>query len=215
MTAWVRSLLNGDGTGTVGWWSEITSYEVQKRLFDVVGGILLLLPSLPVMFCIAVFIKAVSRGPVVFAQKRVGLAGNLFVAYKFRSMHECAGGSLDQIAEDDDRIIWGGWVWRSPRRAALGQLVIVVGGDMSLVGPGPRPDEVDRVWSRVDRSYLDRRLVRPGITGPAQLVGRSHTPEEKRVTIALEREYLKNWSVWRDFKILVQTVPVVLLRKGV
>lgn len=210
MAEWVRKAVLSSGA-----WPNWSSYEVQKRLFDLVFGSLLLLLSLPVMLCIAGFIGVVSRRPIIFTQKRIGLAGAVFVVYKFRSMHEAAGGPFDQIVEDDERIITGGKFLRSTHLDELPQLWNVLTGEMSLVGPRPRVVEVDREWSMLDRSYLERRLVRPGITGPAQLGGRSHTQEEKRKTVRLEREYIRNWSVWLDFVILLLTIPAVLFRKGV
>ena len=197
-------------------WRNMASYHIQKRLFDLVFGSLLALLALPVMLCIAFYIKCVSKGPVIFKQSRVGRGGNAFVAYKFRSMHVEAKGSLDEIAADDERIIPGGKFLRSTHLDELPQLWnVLVKADMSLVGPRPRPEEVDREWLKIDHSYLERQLVKPGITGPAQLDGRALTPEDKKKTVALENGYVSNWSIWRDFAILFLTVPRVLSRRGI
>ncbi|MHB1163154.1 MAG: sugar transferase [Minisyncoccota bacterium] len=194
----------------------MASYNIQKRLFDLVFGSLLALLALPVVLCIVFYIKCVSRGPVIFKQSRVGRGGSVFIAYKFRSMHVEAEGPLDEIVEGDERIIPGGRFLRSMHLDELPQLWnVLVKADMSLVGPRPRPEEIDHEWLKIDHCYLERRLVKPGITGPAQLGGRALTPEDKKKTVALENGYVSNWNIWRDFAILFLTVPRVLSRRGV
>lgn len=179
------------------------SYDAQKRLFDLVFGTLLSIPALPVVLCAAAFIKCVSKGPVVFKQKRIGHEGKEITVFKLRTMKE---GAEEKIP--------GGSFLRSTHFDELLQLWNVFRGDMHLVGPRPRPEEIDQKWSQVDPKYLERRLVKPGITGPAQLTGRSVTPEEMRMASALERKYIREWKLKEDFKFLFLTTFEVFLAKG-
>ena len=195
--------------------TKVPTYELKKRMLDLVFCCLLILLTFPIALVISAYIKLVSDGPAIFRQVRIGRKGVPFIAHKFRSMHEDAEGSLDTIFDDDERIIPGGRFLRATHLDELPQLWNVLRGEMSLVGPRPRPPEVDHEWICVDHMYLNRRLVRPGITGPAQLSGRSVSREEKREAILLEHDYVHNWSPWRDIAILAMTVPEVLSRKGV
>jgi len=111
---------------------------------------------------------------------------------------------------DKERIIPGGEFIRSIHLDELPQLWNVLSGDMSLVGPRPRLEETDNEWSLIIPDYLKRRLVKPGITGPAQLIGRSSTLEKKNHVAMLEKNYIENWIIRQDFTILVRTIPVVL-----
>lgn len=210
MTELIRRALLQGGVVTLHeeWWR-----MSQKRAFDLFFGSLLLLLALPVMLCIAIWIKTVSRGPIFFKQERVG-HGIIFTVYKFRSMHWGAGGPLDEIEANDKRIITGGELLRRTHIDELAQLFNVLMGDMSLVGPRPRVPEIDEQWVRDVPNYLDRYKMKTGLTGEAQLYGRSKTLTEKMEALTLDLAYISNWSLWRDFVILFKTAPKVLYGRG-
>jgi exopolysaccharide biosynthesis polyprenyl glycosylphosphotransferase len=191
-----------------------------KRAIDVVGASVLLLISSPVWLAVAIAVKVDSSGPVFFRQKRIGRGGRPFELMKFRSMVADAEAQRDALLarsrqaqwldlEDDPRITRVGRLLRHTSLDELPQLLSVLRGDMSLVGPRPLIAEEDKNvngWAR-------RRLnITPGITGVWQVMGRAHIPFEQM--IMLDYMYVANWSLWRDIKLIVQTVPVVLTRRG-
>jgi undecaprenyl phosphate N,N'-diacetylbacillosamine 1-phosphate transferase len=186
-----------------------------KRLVDLlVSGFFIVLLS-PVFLAIALIIKATSPGPVLFRQRRMGRDGKPFAICKFRSMITNApdlrnpDGSA-YTGEDDPRVTKIGRFLRKTSLDELPQLCNVFKGDMSLVGP--RPDQVDQIryYTAEEKRKL---LVKPGITGLAQINGRNNIPwaERKRFDI----EYVDRQSFLFDVGILFKTVPYVLLRKGV
>ena len=193
-----------------------------KRVFDVVVSlILLMIISLP-MLAIAVLIKLDSPGSILYKQTRVGLNGEHFKIWKFRTMVENAselqkqleaqnniqGGILFKI-KDDPRITRVGKYLRYYSLDELPQLFNVLRGEMSLVGPRPLPL---RDVANFSESHFFRQEVLPGITGLWQVSGRSDTGSEG--VFNLDFEYIKNWSLTLDFKILLQTVQVVFGAKG-
>ncbi len=199
----------------------VRSSELLKRIMDVTvaGAGLLLLGPLFVILTIAV--KLDSRGPVFFKQPRIGQRGDRFWMLKFRSMvrdaearkaellqHNEAQGGLFKITEDP-RITHVGKLLRRTSLDELPQLINVLRGDMSLVGPRPLvPDEDALIegWQR-------RRLaVKPGMTGLWQIFGSSRIPMHEMVKI--DYIYGANWSLWLDLRILLRTVPYVLSRRG-
>ena len=192
-----------------------------KRLLDVaVSGSALAMLS-PLLLLTAVLVKLTSPGPVLFVQRRVGLNGRVFDLYKFRSMTDGAEGKLAELAADnevsgpvfkmrrDPRITTVGRWLRRFSLDELPQLWNVLRGDMSLVGPRPPiPDEVRRYerWQR-------RRLsMKPGLTCLWQVGGRSQVGFEE--WMRLDLAYIDNWSLGLDIKILLRTVPAVLLARG-
>jgi exopolysaccharide biosynthesis polyprenyl glycosylphosphotransferase len=191
-----------------------------KRALDVSGSAAGLVVLAPLFAIFALAIKLTSPGPVFFRQKRVGRAGRKFDMLKFRTMYDGADRAkpdlLHQNEADgffkmrrDPRVTPVGRPLRSCSLDELPQLVNVLRGEMSLVGPRPLVDEEDaRIegWSR-------RRLeVTPGMTGAWQVLGSSRVPMRDMVTI--DYLYRVNWSLWLDVKILLRTVPHVLLRRG-
>ncbi len=201
MTDGIHVSLNGNRTAEATR-QGLLSYDAQKRLFDLVFGALLTIPALPVVLCAAAHIKCVSKGPVFYKQKRIGLGGKEITVLKLRTMKV---GTEEKIP--------GGDFLRSTHFDELPQLWNVFRGDMHLVGPRPRLEKIDHDWFLADGEYGERRRVKPGITGPA-FSERSGTPEEMRKIASLEREYIRNWSIGRDLKILFLTIPEVLLAKG-
>ncbi len=205
-----------------------TAPQVLKRLTDIAGAAAILLVASPVMLLAAILIKLDSKGPVFFVQERVGLNGRTFRMLKFRSMRSDADDSvhreylrqLIQKAEaatgddeegpavfkltDDPRITRVGKIIRKTSIDELPQLINVLRGEMSLVGPRPAiPYEVGeyKEW------HLRRLHIRPGITGLWQVSGRSLLSFDQMV--ALDIAYIENWSLWLDLKILFRTLPVV------
>jgi len=193
-----------------------------KRALDIILGLALLVVASPAMLVIAILIKATSRGPVIFAQRRVGLYGRPFTMYKFRSMIQDAEERLDEVRDlneadgpafkiaTDPRVTPVGRWLRRYSLDELPQLWNVLRGDMSLVGPRPPlPREVENYqrWQR-------RRLsMRPGITCIWQVSRTRHTSFEKWMEYDLH--YIDNWSLWLDLKIILRTIPAVLMGRGV
>ena len=202
-----------------------------KRAIDIVGSLLALFLLSPLFVAISLAIKLTSKGPILFRQKRVGQYGRKFMFFKFRSMyfesastiHEeyvkqliagsAAAGSGEQCAfklTDDPRVTSVGKLLRRTSLDELPQFINVLRGEMSLVGPRPPiPYEFDcyRTWHK--RRVL---AVKPGITGPWQVGGRSRVKFDDMVRLDLQ--YAKSWSVWEDLKILWKTPRAVVSGDG-
>ena len=182
-----------------------------KSIIDFLIAMLGLLFLSPFFIVIALLIKLDSPGSVFFVQERVGLKGKIFNFIKFRTMVEGARnmGLGLEVAQDDDRITNIGRWLRHWSLDELPQLINVLRGDMSLVGPRPStPEQVARYTT-----HQRRRLeVRPGLTGWAQINGRNLIPWPER--IKLDIWYVDHWSLLLDIKILLKTIPVIVWRKG-
>jgi Undecaprenyl-phosphate glucose phosphotransferase len=181
--------------------------RVLKRVFDVVVGGAALLALAPLMLAIAAAVRLTSRGPVLFRQERMGLDGRRFRMLKFRSMvpdAEAGTGPRWAVPDDPRRTGFGAFLRRSSLDE-LPQLVNVLRGEMSLVGPRPeRPSFVEEFRRRVPR-YMLRHKVKAGITGWAQINGwRGNTSIEKRIEYDLY--YIERWSMGFDVRILLQTL---------
>jgi exopolysaccharide biosynthesis polyprenyl glycosylphosphotransferase len=202
-------------------WDVSRSAMLIKRVFDVaVAGFfaLVLLPLLPL---VAIAIKLDSRGPVFFRQRRAGLNGEPFSVWKLRTMSEDAEEKLGELVDldaldepmfklrDDPRITRVGGVLRRLSIDELPQLVNVLRGDMSLVGPRP---EVMEVVERYRPEHRVRFAVRPGMTGPMQVFGRGALSFSERM--AVELDYIDNLSLSRDLRIIGQTIPAILRGTG-
>lgn len=213
--------------------------ERSRRAVNVMAAGVLLLLALPLMALVALSVKVSSKGPVFFAQTRVGLdrrnggstaegdrrqkdyGGKLFRLYKFRTMqhrasHEAdAQGSQVWASPDDPRITPVGGILRRTRVDELPQLWNVLKGDMNLVGPRPEQPEIVRDLSRKIDRYAWRHRVRPGITGWAQV---NHPYDQSlddvRRKVTLDLEYMHRRSALEDLRIMARTVPVMLFRKG-
>ncbi len=199
---------------------------VVKRVFDIVVTCLLV-PFLVVpMAVIALGIRLGSRGPAIFSQERVGRNGSIFKCYKFRTMYCDAEERLDCLLEgdplrksewdrnwklnDDPRVTKVGKFLRITSLDELPQIINVLRGDMSLVGPRPvTQDEIDMQYGEMAELCF---CVLPGITGLWQVSGRSNTSYKYR--IALDSWYVRNWNLWLDIVILFKTVRIVLKREG-
>jgi exopolysaccharide biosynthesis polyprenyl glycosylphosphotransferase len=191
-----------------------------KRGMDVVGATVMLVISSPLWLVIALAVKLDSPGPLFFRQQRIGRGGRPFRVMKFRSMVADAEAQREALLaasrqekwldlEHDPRITRVGRVLRLTSLDELPQFWNVLRGEMSLVGPRPLIAEEDRNVSGWARGRLD---LTPGITGVWQVMGRAHIPFEQMVM--LDYLYVSNWSLWGDVKLVLQTIPVVLTRRG-
>ncbi len=196
---------------------------VLKRVVDVTGALLGLTIGAPVLLLIAIAIRVSSRGPVLFKQTRVGLGGDPFTLLKFRTMVADAEARLKTLQEGNEYAAAPLFKMRGdPRLTAVGrflrrssldeipQLINVLRAEMSLVGPRPAlPSEV----ARYRPHHFVRFEVLPGITGPWQVSGRNTITDFESV-VRLEATYIRGWTVWRDFLILLRTIPAVVSMRG-
>jgi exopolysaccharide biosynthesis polyprenyl glycosylphosphotransferase len=186
----------------------------EKRAFDLAGASLLLLLTAPLLAIAALAVRMSSPGPILFRQKRVGLNGQLFEIVKFRTMYVNDDSDTAWFAGEDDRVTRVGRVLRMTSIDELPQLFNVLRGEMSIVGPRPeRPHYTDQFAATVSR-YDDRHRVLGGITGWAQIHGRSRGLDAVPERARLDNYYIENWSVWRDLVIIVRTVGVLLRGDG-
>ena len=187
--------------------AESSSYLVQKRVFDVVFSSIILLLTAPLMLAIAVIIKLTSPGPVLFAQERVGLNGNAFRMFKFRTMQIDTSHESDTrwtTANDERRTKVGAFLRRS-NLDELPQFFNVLKGDMSIVGPRPERLHFVKRFLQDIEGYNRRHVLKVGITGWAQVNGwRGDTSIDKRIECDLY--YLRNWSITFDLQIMLLTV---------
>jgi exopolysaccharide biosynthesis polyprenyl glycosylphosphotransferase len=195
---------------------------IAKRVIDVWGSLVLLIALAPILAMVAIAIKLDSQGPVFFRQERVGLNKRRFKLFKFRTMVEGADiqqpllERLNEVAgpvfkiRNDPRITWVGKFLRRFSVDELPQLLNVLKGEMSLVGPRPLPV---RDIERIDVQWHKRRLsMQPGVTGLWQVNGRSDVSFDRWVRMDLE--YIDKWSLALDLKILLKTIPAVLKGSG-
>lgn len=192
-----------------------------KRMFDIVASAGALLVLSPLLFIVALIIKLTDRGPIFFAQPRVGLHGRPFKMYKFRSMvvnAEALKAKLEKLNEqtgpvfkmqNDPRITRIGRFIRKFSIDELPQLLNVLKGDMSVVGP--RPALASEV-AKYQRWQLRRLSVRPGLTCIWQVSGRNQITFEQ--WMKMDMQYIDQWSLWGDFSLIAKTVPVVLTGRG-
>lgn len=216
---------NGSGPRSVAVLEDIalpgTLASVAKRAFDLCIAILAILVLSPLMIAIAILVKLDSPGPVFYRSKRTGRNGEPLRMLKFRTMVDGADRRRAELRhmteapdglfkiQHDPRLTRFGAILRSTSLDELPQLFHVLSGRMSLVGPRPLPPEEDRAIV----GAMLRRHARPGITGPWQLAGSWRVPMTRMVE--LDEEYLANWSLWLDTKLLAQTIVPVVRRVGV
>ncbi len=180
-----------------------------KRAFDIVTSLVLIVLVSPLLAACALAVRLTSRGPVFFRQVRVGIGGRPFEILKFRTMKVNDDSATQWAVDDDDRVTKVGKVLRPTHLDELPQLLNVLRGEMSLVGPRPeRPHFVEQFGEEID-SYHFRHRVPVGITGWAQVNGYwGDTSIETRVR--LDNRYIENWSLWRDLVIGLRTIPTLL-----
>ncbi|HEY1663383.1 MAG TPA: sugar transferase [Verrucomicrobiae bacterium] len=202
---------------------EVSWQSIIKQVLDFVGACVLLICSSPIFLIVAILIKANSKGPVFFKQQRSGLNGGPFTLYKFRTMvtnaeqfkHELEAmnemvGPVFKVT-NDPRVTSIGKFLRRYSLDELPQLWNVLRGEMSLVGPRPLP--VDEVRRFNDFAHRRRLSVKPGLTCLWQISGRNQISDFKD-WVRLDLEYIDNWSLWLDLKILLKTIPAVVIGTG-
>ncbi len=184
--------------------------ELIKRTTDFVLAVMILLLIWPVMLAIGIGVKLTSPGPMIFKQRRYGLDGDEIVVYKFRTMRVCEdGATIVQATRDDDRITPFGRFLRRTSLDELPQLLNVLEGKMSIVGPRPHAIAHNEMYRKVIKGYMIRHKVRPGITGWAQVNGfRGETAslDKMRARVEYDLDYLRNWSLVLDFWIIFRTI---------
>jgi putative colanic acid biosynthesis UDP-glucose lipid carrier transferase len=181
-----------------------------KRTEDIIlGSVTIIIITLPMLF-IALMIKVTSRGPILFKQERYGLNGDIIEVWKFRSMNVCENGNIaKQAVKNDARITWFGRFLRRSSLDELPQFIQVLRGDMSIVGPRPHPIILNEQHRERIPGYMLRHKVKPGITGWAQVNGwrgETDTLEKMQRRVEFDLEYIRNWSLWFDLKIILLTV---------
>jgi sugar transferase EpsL len=178
-----------------------------KRAFDVVVSIVLLFVTLPLFICVSVIVRATLGSPVLFRQLRPGLKGRQFELFKFRTMRSS---SLALHLPDDQRLTVVGRVLRRTSLDELPELINVLRGEMSMVGPRPLLPQYEALYTPSQRR---RHETRPGLTGLAQISGRNALEWNER--LRLDVEYIDTWNMRRDLYILFRTIGIVLSGKGV
>ncbi len=189
-----------------------------KRSFDLVlGCTLLLLGAIP-MAIIAAMIKFTSKGPVFFKQSRYGLDGREIKVWKFRSMTCCEDGAkVTQAKKNDSRITRIGAILRKTSLDEVPQLINVVLGNMSLVGPRPHANAHNEYYRKEIEGYMLRHKVKPGITGLAQVNGcrgETETIDKMERRVFFDHQYIRSWSIWLDLRILFRTFGVVFQQQN-
>lgn len=207
---------DSDGTSAINVCeSSLSGIELTiKRLVDIGGALFGLVLFSPVMLLISILIPLTSRGPVFYRQKRVGLNGQIFEILKFRSMVVCEDcDTMTQAILNDSRCTRIGEFLRKTSLDELPQLVNVLQGTMSIVGPRPHAVKHNEQCRSIISGYMLRHLMKPGITGWAQVNGwRGNTSIEKRVECDLY--YIQNWSLWFDLWIILLTIVKGFINKN-
>ena len=191
---------------------------VVKRLSDITLSLLILLMISPVMLLLAVGVRLSSPGPVIFKQRRNGVDGREIIVYKFRSMTVTDDGSVvRQATRDDPRVTRFGAFLRRTSLDELPQFINVLQGQMSIVGPRPHAVAHNEEYRRIIGAYMLRHKVKPGITGWAQINGhRGETDEIGKMVarVACDIDYLRNWSLGLDLRIIARTVWLVFMDRS-
>ena len=187
-----------------------------KRMLDVALIVIASPVLLIVGAVVALIIRSVSRGPVLFRQERVGLHGRTFSILKFRSMkHDAEEGKAVWAARDDVRVTRVGKIMRPFRLDELPQLINILRGDMSLVGPRPERPEFVRMLGEQIPYYNERHTVRPGLTGWAQIKYQyGSSVDDAKTKLEYELFYIKHLSLFLDMAIVFRTIQVVLFARG-
>jgi lipopolysaccharide/colanic/teichoic acid biosynthesis glycosyltransferase len=213
MSSGALATRRGSVRSSVAWWC--------KSGMDRIGALLLLILASPILVFTALLVRLTSEGPVLHRRRVVGLHGAEIQALKFRTMVKDADAMLDRRVDlrealakdmklrDDPRVTPFGRLLRRTSLDELPQLVNVLRGEMSLVGPRMiSREEIDRYGE-----VMERRLAfKPGMTGLWQISGRNYLRYDER--IELDAQYMDNWSLWLDCKILLKTIPAVMSMRG-
>lgn len=197
----------------------------KKRAFDIVFGMTALVLLLPLLFFVALAVKGYDRGPMFFRHRRVGVSQSQFPCLKFRTMRQDSDAALaaylrDNVdaqrewaqtrkLKDDPRVTPIGVFLRKTSLDELPQIINIIAGQMSVVGPRPIVDDEVALYGSDARSYF---ATRPGLTGLWQVSGRSDTTYDERVR--LDKSYVENWSLRTDMAIILRTIPAVFMSRG-
>ncbi len=191
--------------------------SIRKRILDIVLSLALVLLLAPLFLLVALAIRIDSPGPALFRQTRLGMRGKPFKILKFRTMNVMEdGASVRQATQDDERTTQLGRILRKTSIDETPQLINVLRGEMSIVGPRPHAVAHDRYYSAEIPEYAKRMTVRPGITGWAQVNGaRGPTPtiDHMRQRVMFDIRYVEQWSLSLDFMILLKTVLMEFTRQ--
>jgi len=187
--------------------------DLVKRVSDLVLASIILVLIAPVMLLLAIGVKLSSPGPVIFKQRRNGLAGEEIMVWKFRSMTtQDDGAVVPQARRDDPRVTPFGAFMRRTSLDELPQFFNVLQGQMSIVGPRPHAVAHNEEYRRLIKAYMVRHKVKPGITGWAQVNGQrgeTDTLEKMQARVEYDLEYLRNWSLVLDLQIIARTIKLV------
>ena len=187
--------------------------ELVKRISDIIIALVIIVLISPLLLAIAIGVKLGSPGPVLFKQRRNGLDGHEIVVYKFRSMRTMEDGEVvRQATRNDPRVTPFGAFLRRTSFDELPQFFNVMAGTMSIVGPRPHAVTHNEEYRQIIKAYMVRHKVKPGITGWAQVNGQrgeTDTVEKMRMRVEYDLEYLRNWSLGLDLKIIVSTIRVL------
>ena len=189
-------------------------YDSFKRIFDIVISLIILVVSIPFWIIIGTIIKLESKGKILFSQIRIGKNDEHFTIYKFRTMH-CSN-DFTPTKKDDIRITHFGSFLRKTRLDEIPQVINVLKGEMSFIGPRPERPELVEVLETQIPYYNERMLIKPGITGWDQISSEYHSPsyEDTLEKLQYDLYYIKKRSVFLDFNIFLKTISTILSRKG-
>ena len=184
--------------------------KIEKRIFDVIISIIVIIITSPIMILIAIAIKIDSKGPVIYKQKRITKDGKEFTIYKFRTMIDNAEKETGPILakKKDERITKVGKILRRTRLDELTQFFNVIKGDMSIVGPRPERKELIEKIIKELPEYRIREQVKAGITCIAHIEGDYYT--EPKVRLEYDKMYMKDWNIKKDIKIILKTILKVI-----
>ncbi|MEZ5960101.1 MAG: sugar transferase [Hyphomonadaceae bacterium] len=195
-------------TSPIGGWS--------KRAFDIFASSSALIVLSPLLIATAIAVKMDSPGDAIFQQERGGFCGKTFRIFKFRTMSVMENRGVVQAIHHDARITRLGAFLRRSSWDELPQLMNVLKGDMSIIGPRPHALEHDIYFQSVDGTYAERFSARPGVTGLAQVNGcrgPTETVEKVRARTQFDVEYVRNWTWWREVEIIAATVALLFWKK--
>ncbi len=185
----------------------------RKRAFDIAGSLIALLIFLPLLLTIGVLVRLESHGPALFRQRRTGLNGKIFTVFKFRTMTVAEDGeTVRQATRGDARVTPLGGILRKYSLDELPQLLNVLRGEMSLIGPRPHAVAHDETWGKLAPDYDRRFRARPGLTGYAAVCGfRGEVRELQAIIdrVGADNEYIDTWSFGLDMKIIWRTLPLI------
>lgn len=190
--------------------------KVIKRIFDIIFSLIAIVALLPLWLVVGVWIAVSSPGGVFFRQRRTGYRGREFDLLKFRSMYVNKNADSEQATKGDPRITRVGQILRKSSLDELPQLLNVLKGDMSIIGPRPHMLAHTEYYSQLIPDYMRRHEMRPGLTGYAQILGyRGATPrlEDMERRVRADIEYVDRFSLWLDLKIFAVTLWKMLTLK--